>query len=72
MIDKHQSKQVALMTSILGDTRHDWLVERMQNNFNYTPADRFDMNCHYRKELKRMQCERSDGNIGYLNLVAWD
>ena len=72
MIDKHAAKQVALMVSNLGDTRHEWLVERLHDNFHYTPADRFEMNAHYRKELKTMQRERMNGKIGLLNLVAWD
>jgi hypothetical protein len=44
----------------------------MHQTFKYTPQDRWEMNAHYRDELKRLERERMNGAIGYLHLQAWD
>jgi len=56
----------------LGEPRYDDLVLRANGHRKYTPQDRFDMNAWYRKQFKTMDRLRMDGEIGYIELVAWD
>ena len=56
----------------LGDTRFDDLVLRANGHMKYMPADRFEMNVHYREQLKLMERQRADGVIGYIDLLSWN
>ena len=56
----------------LGEVRHDELVERMQDNFHYTPADRKEMLVHYRGEYDRIRQLRMEGNVGPIEIVSFD
>lgn len=56
----------------LGDTRFDDVVLRANSVRHYKPFDRWDMNQHYKAQLKKMQRQRLDGVQGYLILTPWD
>lgn len=72
-IDTHPSRQVDLMRRHLGDTRHDMLVERMQETFKYTPAQKLELHHHYSKdEAKRIKALRMDGVVGHIPIVSYD
>jgi len=71
-IDTHPSEQVDLMRRHLGDTRHEMLVERMQETFKYTRAEKWEINEHYKRELKRLEFMRANGEQGFIPLIAYD
>lgn len=56
----------------LGEPRFDELVLRGNGVRKYTPADRAEMNAHYRAQLKYLERRRRDGETGYLDIVSWD
>ncbi len=71
-IDKHAAEQVDMMRAHLGETRHEWLVKRMQDNFHYTPADKYELNQHYNGEAKRLKTLRMGGEVGHISLISYD
>jgi hypothetical protein len=61
------------MIQVLGETRHDMLVERLQrNDFKYAQWERIDMHKHYVAQLRHLERLRSEGQMGVLPVVAWD
>jgi len=67
-----QALHVALMIRILGETRHDALVERLQRSFKYPQWERIEMHDHYRAQLAHLIKLRNKGHQGVLPVVAWD
>lgn len=57
---------------LLGETRHDWLIERHQKIYRYKPHDRWEMNKHYIDDRKRIELLRANGETGYIRLVPYD
>lgn len=56
----------------LGEGAHEMLVERLHDNFHYTPYNRWEMYEHYKSEKKRIEDLRSNGETGYIRLVPYD
>lgn len=68
-----QAVHVRLMINLLGETRHDMLVERLQrNDFRYPQWERIEMHEHYKAQLKHLEKRRMKGDQGVLPVVAWD
>ena len=61
------------MQAILGETRHDMLIERLQrNDFKYPQWERIEMHTHYKAQLKDAEKKRLNGAQGVLPIVSWD
>lgn len=71
-VDSHESIKVRFFTNLLGEGRHDILVERMHRNFHYTPANRREMHLHYREEHRRIKALRATGELHDIPMIAYD
>jgi len=71
-LEHNKALEVKFFTELLGEVRHEWLVERHQGIFRYKPWERWEMNQHYRAQKLKMEKLRIDGELGYLVLSAWD
>lgn len=67
-----QALHVRLMIHVLGEARHDMLVERLQRTFKYPQWERIEMHQHYTAQLRHLERLRSEGQTGVLPVVAWD
>ena len=67
-----QALHVNLMIAVLGETRHDMLVERLQRSFKYPQWERIEMHEHYKAQLRHLKRQRAEGKMGVLPVVAWD
>jgi hypothetical protein len=67
-----QALHVKLMIEVLGETRHDALVERLQKTFRYPQHERIDMHNHYKAQLRYLERRRNEGEEGVLPVVSWD
>lgn len=71
-LDMRQEELVAFFRALNGDTRWDWLIERLQKPRKYTPYNRWEMNEHFKREIERVQTLRLGGESGFISLVSWD
>lgn len=61
------------MIEVLGETRHDMLVERLQrNDFKYSQKERIELHEHYKAQLAYMKRLRMEGKTGVLPVVPYD
>ena len=64
--------QARFMRGHLGEGAFDILMERFHGTRKYMPHDRWEMNQHYRSQRRYMERLRSQGEQGWLPMVAWD
>jgi hypothetical protein len=57
---------------LLGEVRYEWLLERHQQIFRYSPQERWEMVQHYRAQEKKIDRLRMDGEEGVVVLTPWD
>ena len=71
-LDEHHPNLVAFFTKLLGEVRHDMLIERHHGIFRYKPWERWEMNQHYGAQTKDFDRQRLNGSTGILVLTPWD
>lgn len=71
-LDTHPPLKWDVWRRVLGDTRYEALVERMQRTFHYRAIDRREINEHYRSEKKRIEGLRRDGIQGTIEIISYD
>ena len=72
-LEHNKALEVQFFTKLLGETRHDWLVERHQGVYRYKPWERWEMAQHYtaqRKHIERRRVEHLE--TGFIEVVSWD
>lgn len=72
-LEHNKALEVAFFKTLLGETRHEWLIERHQGIYRYKPWERYEMNQHYRAQRKAIERRRKEKNeVGFIDVVAWD
>ncbi len=71
-LERHNAEEARFFADLLGETRYDWLIERMQQTFRYKPWERAEMTAHYREQMRKIEGYRMDGRFGPMSVVAWD
>ena len=56
----------------MGDSNYDEAKRLAWSTRKYTTAEKKEIRCHYRDELKRILSLRMDGDQGYIPLVSYD
>ena len=71
-LEHNKALEVNFFAKLLGETRHDMLIERHQGIYRYKSWERWEMNQHYRAQRVKMVRQRANGGSGYLVLTPWD
>jgi len=71
-LEVHNAEEAAFYRSLLGDTRYEWLIKRMQGSYQYKPWERAEMAAHYRAQMKHIEKRRLKGEEGFIDVVSWD
>ena len=72
-LEHNKALEVQFFTKLLGEVRHDWLVERHQGIYRYKPWERGEMVQHYKAQeysIRRRRVEKNEE--GFIDLVARD
>ena len=70
-LEHNKALEVKFFTALLGETRHEWLVERHQGVFRFKPWERWEMNQHFKAQIVKFERQRASGQRGYLVLTSW-
>ncbi len=71
-MERHNAEEARFFADHLGETRYDWLIERMQQTFRYKPWERSEMTAHYREQMRSIEAKRLKGDTGEIHVSAWD
>ena len=71
-LDEHPPELVAFFKALLGDTRHEWLMERHHQTYRYPAGERYEMNQHYKAQIVKIDNLRMGGETGPIVLTPWD
>ena len=72
-LETHNAEEARFFEQLLGETRYEWLVKRMQGTYRYKPWERAEMAAHYRAQMKHIEKRRLENNEeGFIDVVSWD
>ena len=72
-LERHNAEEAKFFAELLGETRYDWLIKRMQGVYRYKPWERWEMSQHYRAQEKAIIRRRVEHNEeGFIDVVPWD
>lgn len=71
-LENRRAEEALFFAAILGETRHEWLIERMQRIYRYKPWERAEMSAHYNAQRKAIERRRANGESGFIDVVSWD
>ena len=72
-LEIRRAEEARFFEALLGETRTEWLIERMQRTYRYKPWERAEMSAHYRAQEKSIIRRRVENNeSGFIDLVSWD
>ena len=70
-LEHNKALEVKFFADLLGETRHEWLIERHQGIFRYKPWDRWEQCQHYNAQRKHIDRRRVENNEeGFIDVVA--
>jgi hypothetical protein len=72
-IDSDPAFKVQIWLKVIGQLRLDELRDRFNHmQVSYRSLDKKEMRAHYRRELKKIQKKRAEGDCRPCNVVSWD
>lgn len=71
-LERHNAEEARFFESLLGPTRYEWLIERMQGTYRYKGWERAEMAEHYRAQMRHIEKRRLSGEQGIIEVVSWD
>jgi len=72
-LEDRRAEEARFFGGLLGDTRTEWLITRMQGLYRYKPWERAEMAAHYRAQMKHIEKRRlENGTEGFIDVVSWD
>ena len=72
-LERHNAEEAKFFAELLGETRYEWLITRMQGLYRYKPWERAEMSAHYNAQRKAIERRRVEKNEeGFIDVVAWD
>ena len=72
-LESRNAEEAKFFSTLLGETRTDWLIKRMQGTYRYKPWERAEMSTHYHAQRKHIERRRKEkGEEGFIDVVSWD
>ena len=59
-LETHNAEEARFFEALLGETRYEWLIERMQRIYRYKPWERAEMATHYRAQMRHIEKRRKE------------